>query len=282
MVETKGSVEAPLDNSADPVSGDPDVHVRCSGVGKVFVSSRGATRALAGVDLVIERGTFVCLIGPSGCGKSTLLRIIGGLDTPSEGEVDVRGLDGRQPRPAFVFQEHGIFPWLTVRENVEFGLRMDGMRRTRRREVAREWIHRVGLEKFASHYPNQLSGGMRQRISIARAFAYDGDLMLMDEPLGALDAQTRALMQEQLLELWERNRTTVLLVTHSIEEALLLGDRVVTMTARPGRVKGEMRPGFARPRSMELEARADFAGMKAQLWGSLRDEAETTLLEGDR
>lgn len=263
-------------------SAEADSHVLCEGVGKVFVSATGSTRAVADVDLVIERGTFVCLIGPSGCGKSTLLRMIGGLDQPSEGTIEVRPEAGRPRRAAFVFQEHGVFPWLTVQENVEFGLKMDGMPARERRAIARHWVDRVGLGKFDSHYPSQLSGGMKQRISIARAFAYDGDLMLMDEPLGALDAQTRAIMQEELLDLWGSSRKTVLLVTHSIEESLLLGDRVVAMTARPGRIKGELRPGFPRPRSMALEAEPRFNEMKLQLWGALRDEAIATLDEGSR
>ena len=181
------------------------------------------------------------------------------------------------PSSAFVFQEFGIFPWLNVVDNVGFGLRMAGVGREERERVARHWIQRVNLTGFERAYPAQLSGGMKQRVSIARAFASDPDLFLMDEPLGALDAQTRYLLQEELIGLWEASRKTVLLVTHSIEEAILLGDRVVVMTARPGRLKASFEVPFPRPRSVQLSGEPEFARLRLEIWESLRDEALASL-----
>jgi NitT/TauT family transport system ATP-binding protein len=237
-------------------------------ISKVFFSAAGTTVALNHVSLDVDPGEFVCILGPSGCGKSTLLRVLGGLETATAGDVVLASED----RPAFVFQEHGVFPWYTVLENVAFGLRMNGVGRRSRIATAREWIHLVGLGDFEDAYPHNLSGGMRQRTAIARAFATGSDLLLMDEPLGALDAQTRQLMQELLIDLWEKERKTVVLVTHSIEEAILLGDRVVMMSARPGRIRREIEVPFPRPRSMELEASAEFAEMRYGIWNDLRDE----------
>jgi NitT/TauT family transport system ATP-binding protein len=231
-------------------------------ISKVFFSAAGTTVALNHVSLDVDPGEFVCILGPSGCGKSTLLRVLGGLETATAGDVVLASED----RPAFVFQEHGVFPWYTVLENVAFGLRMNGVGRRSRIATAREWIHLVGLGDFEDAYPHNLSGGMRQRTAIARAFATGSDLLLMDEPLGALDAQTRQLMQELLIDLWEKERKTVVLVTHSID------DRVVMMSARPGRIRREIEVPFPRPRSMELEASAEFAEMRYGIWNDLRDE----------
>ncbi len=191
--------------------------------------------AIADFNLDVAEGEFVCVVGPSGCGKSTFLRILAGLDTISSGEVRiVPGADPSQPLNNVVFQEYAIFPWKTVLDNVAFGLEMRGIGKVERYTVAREWIDRVGLRKFADYYPHQISGGMKQRVSIARALANDPQVLLMDEPLGALDAQTRTVLQEELLRIWEANRKTVVYITHSIDEAVLLGDRVVLMTAHPG------------------------------------------------
>jgi NitT/TauT family transport system ATP-binding protein len=250
-------------NAAPAVSADS--------VSKVFFSGSDAVWALEDVSLQVEEGSFTCVVGPSGCGKSTLLRIIGGLETATSGTVT------RDATAAFVFQEHGVFPWFTVLDNVAFGLRMAGAAKAERQETAREWIARVGLSGFERAYPHQLSGGMRQRIAIARAFATGSPLLLMDEPLGALDAQTRLLMQEELVRLWESERKTVVLVTHGIEEALLLGDRVVVMSARPGRLKEDLRVNFERPRTMELERSSEFAEMRHHIWELLRDEVRASV-----
>ena len=247
-------------------------------VSKVFSSGDHAVTALDGVTLEVETGSFTCILGPSGCGKSTLLRILGRLEEPTAGEVSSPVSRSKLPAAAFVFQEHGVFPWYTVLENVAFGLRMAGVGRAERTAQARTWLGHVGLTDFADSYPHQLSGGMKQRTAIARAFATGSECLLMDEPLGALDAQTRRLMQEQLLELWERDRKTVVLVTHAIEEALLLGDRIVLMSARPGRIKQDITVPFPRPRDIGIEGTQEFARLKHEIWESLRDEVQASVV----
>ena len=247
---------------------DPAFSVR--DVSKVFFGANGATVALQRASFDIERGSFVCILGPSGCGKSTLLRILGGLETATTGQTGAAFTD----RPAFVFQEHGVFPWFNVLENVAFGLRMNGVGKKERTATARRWLETVGLSAFADAYPHNLSGGMRQRTAIARAFATGSEVLLMDEPLGALDAQTRLLMQEELIGLWEQEKKTVVLVTHSIEEALLLGDKVLIMSARPGRIKRVIDVPFARPRDTEIEATREFAELRHSIWEDLRQEVQ--------
>ncbi len=246
------------------------------GVSKVFVG-RKPVQALSDINLNLREGSFTCILGPSGCGKSTLLRILGDLETATTGQVTSRLTADKVPRSAFVFQEHGVFPWFDVVQNVAFGEQMAGVPKRDREEHAAHWIAEVGLTGFEHSYPHQLSGGMRQRIAIARAFATGSPCLLMDEPLGALDAQTRILMQEQLVHLWEAERKTVVLVTHSIEEALLLGDRIVMMSARPGRVKNIIEVPFSRPRSVDVEGTQEFAQMKQDMWESLRDEVQASL-----
>lgn len=246
-------------------------------VHKVFAGSQSVF-ALDDINLKLAEGSFTCIVGPSGCGKSTLLRILGELETATSGTVR-RNLspDGGVPASAFVFQEHGVFPWFNVLQNVAFGEHMAGVGKRERLEHARHWVAEAGLAGFEDSYPHQLSGGMRQRIAIARAFATGSPALLMDEPLGALDAQTRMLMQEQLVRLWELERKTVVLVTHSIEEALLLGDQIVMMSARPGRIKEIIDVPFGRPRSMEIEGTPEFGAMKQAIWDSLRDEVQASL-----
>lgn len=233
------------------------------------------------MNLSIDEGTFVSLIGPSGCGKSTLLRIFGGLESPSSGGItgrsDVSGDGGISSHSAFVFQEYGLFPWLNVIDNASFGLRMNGMSKSERYDRARSWLTRVGLSGFENVYPEQLSGGMRQRLSLARAFAIEPDVLFMDEPMGAVDPQTRLILQEDLIKLWEETRKTVLLVTHSIEEALLLGDRVVVMTARPGRIKLDLEVDLPRPRTLATSAEPRFGELRTLLWESLRNEVEQSI-----
>lgn len=246
------------------------------GVSKVF-SGKNAVHALNNINLTLEDGSFTCILGPSGCGKSTLLRILGDLEKSTYGQVVNNLTATRVPKSAFVFQEHGVFPWFNVLQNVAFGEQMANVRKKERQEHARHWIAEVGLTGFEESYPHQLSGGMRQRIAIARAFATGSPSLLMDEPLGALDAQTRILMQEQLVQLWEGEKKTVALVTHSIEEALLLGDQIVMMSARPGRIKEIIQVPFGRPRDVDVEATAEFAQMKQDIWESLRDEVQESL-----
>jgi NitT/TauT family transport system ATP-binding protein len=219
---------------------------------KTYVSHGSETPALVDINLRIEEGEFVCLLGPSGCGKSTLLKIIAGLIPASSGRIAINGkaVSGPGPERAVVFQDYALFPWMTVRDNVEFGLEARRLPAAERREVSSRLLKVVGLSDFAERFPHQLSGGMKQRVSIARALAVDPSLLLMDEPFGALDAQTRHLLQDELLRIWRQYRKTVVFVTHSIEEAIYLSDRIVVMTARPGRVKQIVMIPEARPREM--------------------------------
>jgi NitT/TauT family transport system ATP-binding protein len=240
---------------------------------RVFMTRAHRVVALDRVSLDVADGEFACIVGPSGCGKSTLLRILAGLAAPTSGAVTFARGDRGTPVHSLVFQEYAIFPWKTVLENVVFGLEMRGVPRREREAAGRLWIERVGLRDFADAYPRQLSGGMRQRVGIARAFANDPQVLLMDEPLGALDAQTRLLLMDELLHIWEADRKTVVYITHDIEEAVLLGDRVVLMTARPGRVKATYTVPFPRPRRLDLIASPEFAALSYQIWESLRDEA---------
>ena len=245
---------------------------------KLYPSMAGDVPAIEDFDLTIREGEFVCLVGPSGCGKSTFLRIVAGLESLTGGEVRiVPGPDPKKPLNNVVFQEYAIFPWKTVLDNVAFGLEMRGYGKAERHELATTWLTKVGLKRFADYYPAQISGGMKQRVSIARALANDPQVLLMDEPLGALDAQTRAVLQEELLRLWEETHKTVLYVTHSIEEAVLLGDRVVLMTAHPGTNKSEFVIDLPRPRDLGTTATAEFAALTGAIWDDLRDEVRRAL-----
>ena len=238
---------------------------------KKYVSHGSVTSALVDINLRIEEGEFVCLLGPSGCGKSTLLKIIAGLIPATSGRITINGqpVSGPGPERAVVFQDYALFPWMTVRDNVEFGLEARRLPVAERREVSSRLLKVVGLSDFAERFPHQLSGGMKQRVSIARALAVDPSLLLMDEPFGALDAQTRHLLQDELLRVWREYRKTVVFVTHSIEEAIYLSDRIVVMTARPGRVKQIVVVSEARPRDM---ASADMNQRQREVRAVLNEE----------
>lgn len=231
--------------------------------------------ALANLDLTVEDQEFVCLLGPSGCGKSTALNLIAGFTTPSRGHVEVDGqpLEGPSPERGVVFQEATLFPWMTVRSNVGFGPKM---RKSESSEMIEknvdQYLENVGLAGFDKHLPKELSGGMRQRVGLARVLVNDPPILLMDEPFGALDAQTRITMQELLLELWERDRKTVLFVTHDIDEALILSDRILVMSPRPGRISKEIRVGLPRPRTHELITDPDYVRLRQELFEELRHE----------
>lgn len=211
---------------------------------------KAEVEALSHIDLDVSDGEFVSVLGPSGCGKTTLLRIIAGLDHPSGGEIllDGKMIDGPCPRMAMIFQEYSLYPWRTVIDNIAFGLEMKGVEKEQRREKAFEFLELVGLVDFAGNYPFELSGGMRQRVAVARALAIDPQILLMDEPFGALDAQTRNMLQRELLEIWEKTKKTVLFVTHSVDEAIYLSDRVVVLTARPGTIREMVSIDLPRPR----------------------------------
>ncbi|MCK7624060.1 ABC transporter ATP-binding protein [Streptomyces sp. RS10V-4] len=237
---------------------------------RTFGRGRTALAALGPVDAEIAAGEFVCVVGPSGCGKSTLLRIAAGLVRPSAGELELRTGAGRPT--AMIFQDYGIYDWKTVLANVRFGLDIQRVPRREADRRARSWLARTGLADFAGAYPSALSGGMRQRVALARALAVEPGLLLMDEPFAALDAQLRTLLQDELLALTQTTRTTTLFITHSLEEALVLGDRVLVMSARPGRIIAERRPPFPRSRTGEVRATPAFAALKAELWELLRGE----------
>jgi ABC-type nitrate/sulfonate/bicarbonate transport system ATPase subunit len=245
-------------------------------VSRIFPGAgrRAATRALEPTDLTIPDNDFVTIIGPSGCGKSTLLRLVAGLDQPTTGRILLNGIPVSQPGPdrGMVFQSYTLFPWLTVADNIAFGLREKGIPVHRRTPIVRQWLARIDLVGFEHHYPKQLSGGMQQRTAIARALANDPAILLLDEPFGALDNQTRALMQELLLDIWERERKTVLFVTHDIEEAIFLASRVVVMTARPGRIKADVTIDLPHPRHYTIKTSPEFSALKARLTEEIRAE----------
>ncbi|MGL4496325.1 MAG: ABC transporter ATP-binding protein [Beijerinckiaceae bacterium] len=246
-------------------------------VGRVFPGHRGGADvvALQPTSLAVSDNDFITILGPSGCGKSTMLRIVAGLDRATSGQVRLDGVTVRGPGPdrGMVFQSYTLFPWLTIIENVAFGLREKGVPEKERLAQAREWCARVGLTGFENHYPKQLSGGMQQRTAIARALANDPKILLLDEPFGALDNQTRALMQEMLLDIWQRERKTVLFVTHDIEEAIFLGGRCVVMSARPGRIKADIPITLPYPRHYTLKTSPEFSALKARLTEEIRAEA---------
>ncbi|WP_007511021.1 MULTISPECIES: ABC transporter ATP-binding protein [Pseudofrankia] len=251
----------------------PRPKIRAVGTERKFGRGARTVHALGPLDLAVGDGEFVCVVGPSGCGKSTFLRIVAGLVRPTGGTVEVRA---SSPNPAaMIFQDYGIYPWKTVEANVRFGLDVRGVPRGEARDRARTWLERMGLAEFAYAYPHQLSGGMRQRVSIARALAVEPEILLMDEPFAALDAQLRTILQDELLAICQAERRTVLFVTHSLEEAIVLGDRVVVMSARPGRILAERVPPFPRPRSAEVRESAEFAAFRGELWTLLRGEVET-------
>jgi NitT/TauT family transport system ATP-binding protein/sulfonate transport system ATP-binding protein len=250
--------------------------VSVEGVSRVFASpTGGVVPALDPVTLSIADGDFVSLLGPSGCGKSTLLRIVAGLSEPTTGRVTLDGVAVAGPGPdrGMVFQSYTLFPWLDVESNVRFGLREKGVPEPQQREISARFIARVGLNGFERHYPRQLSGGMQQRVALARALANDPKILLLDEPFGALDNQTRALMQELLLEIWEAERKTVLFVTHDIEESIFLANRVIAMTARPGRIKLDLPVRLPHPRDYRVKTSPEFQAYKAELTDAIRDEA---------
>lgn len=241
--------------------------------------SRSDFVAIKDLSLKVQPGEFVSLVGPSGCGKSTLLRMVAGLETPFSGSILI---DGKKPselaqKPVMVWQDFGLFEWRTVSKNVQFALEMRGVKRKQRRESAQHYVDLVGLSRFADSYPAQLSGGMKQRAALARALASESDILLMDEPFGALDAQTRSVMQEEFLSIWERAKKTVLFVTHSLEEAMLMSDRIVLMTIGPGKIKESVPIDLPRPRDLEVQRSDDYRTLYERLSLSLHEEVSVAV-----
>jgi len=247
--------------------------IECVGVGKIYPGKNEPVEALRGIDFTCDAGDFVCLLGRSGCGKSTLLQMMAGLEPPTAGQIAVAGreLHGPSPDAAIVFQDHGLFPWMTVQKNVEFNMKARGTPAAERKRIAAHFVAMTSLTGFEGRYPHELSGGMRQRVGIARALTTDPKALLMDEPFGALDAQTRGNLQDELLQIWEKQRTTVLFVTHSIDEALLLADRILVFSPRPGRIAADIRVDLPRPRAPQSEAFSALARELRGLVGAERD-----------
>ncbi|MBD1221170.1 ATP-binding cassette domain-containing protein [Virgibacillus halodenitrificans] len=250
------------------------VKVKIDQVKKVFDSRNGEVVALNGVDLDIHENEFVTVVGPSGCGKSTLLNIIAGLEKPTSGVVSCDGKEvtGTGTERGVVFQQYALFPWLTVMGNVQFGLNLQGIKGKKADEIANKYIKLVDLQDFVNHYPKELSGGMKQRVAIARAYAANPSVLLMDEPFGALDAQTRTQLQEELLHTWDSEQKTCFFITHDVEEAILLGQKVVIMSARPGRIKEVVDVKISYPRNQETRMTQEFLDVKNYVWGQVYQE----------
>jgi NitT/TauT family transport system ATP-binding protein len=246
--------------------------IEIASLGKDFDGPEGRVTALGKIDLSIAEGEFVCIVGPSGCGKSTLLRILAGLEQQTSGSFTIDAA-GWPVQNAMVFQDSGLFPWMSVQDNIAFGLMTRGVPAAEQADRVEAAMRLVGLIKFRNHYPYQLSGGMRQRGAIARAFVTDPGVLLMDEPFAALDAQNRTILQAELIRLWAQSGKTVVYITHSIEEALFLGDRAVIMTAHPGRIKEIIPVPFPHPRDpMELSTTSEFGALKLRIWRVLEEE----------
>lgn len=247
-------------------------------VSKVFAEKNRIVTALANTDFTVNPNEFITILGPSGCGKSTILKIIAGLEEPSSGQVLLDGHKISKPGRdrGMVFQTYTLFPWLTVQENIEFGLDVAGQAKAERQDTAKYYIEKIGLKGFERAYPRNLSGGMKQRVAIARALANDPEVLLMDEPFGALDAQTRTVMQELLLAVWEETQKTILFVTHDVDEAVFMGDTIYVMTARPGSIKAKITVPLPRPRTYEQKLGDVFLDLKKEVLGLIREESWKT------
>jgi NitT/TauT family transport system ATP-binding protein len=242
---------------------------------KDFKTKSGIVNAIKDLNLSVKDQEFLCIVGPSGCGKTTLLRILAGLEQQSAGRVYIRAKHPDKPLTSMIFQGDSVFPWLSVIENVAYGLRIKGIPAHERKQIAEHYLKLMGLSKFSSAFPYQLSGGMKQRINVARAFVSDPEILLMDEPFGALDEQNRLILQQELLKIWEGSGKTSLFITHSIDEALILGDRVMVMTAHPGRVKSIVEVDIPRPRDiLALRSSRRFVELYQQIWMLLQEEVQ--------
>ncbi len=258
----------------------PKISIR--NVSKIYTKDNRPFSVLEDFSMDIAENEFITIVGISGCGKSTLLNILGGLTSPSNGQVLIDGVPVAGPGRdrGFVFQSYSLFEWLTVEKNILFALKKSAMSEAEKKEAVHHYIEIVGLKGFENSYPRQLSGGMKQRVAIARALVYRPQVLLMDEPFGALDAQTRVMMQELLLKVWEEHRSTVVFITHDVDEAVFLSDRVVVMSSRPGRFKSESRISLVRPRSYEVYTAPDFIRVKQALFESIRQETLAAMAAG--
>ena len=260
-------------SDAAPQPAAPKISIE--GLSKHFPTKAGRLTAIDNISLAIPEGQFFTIVGPSGCGKTTLLRILAGLETFSAGRLKIAPPVSERPENSMVFQGESIFPWMTVWDNAAYGLKLRHVSAARIKEVVGHFLERTGLTKFADAYPHQLSGGMKQRVSIARAFANDPDIFLMDEPFSALDEQNKTLLQQELLRIWEETRKTVVFITHSVDEAVSLSDRIMVMSAQPGRVKAMIDVPFERPRDvLALRARPEYGQLVFSIWEQLRDEVQ--------
>jgi NitT/TauT family transport system ATP-binding protein len=260
---------------ADNIPGLAAPKIRIANLTKQFASKGGTFTAIDNLSLDIAPGTFFVIVGPSGCGKTTLLRILAELEQPSSGTVEVRADRPGRPSNSMVFQGDSIFPWMTVWDNAAYGLKLRAVPEAQVRETVGHYLDKTGLTRFAKHYPHQLSGGMKQRVSIARAFANDPEILLMDEPFSALDEQNKTLLQEEVLRIWEADKKTVVFITHSVDEAVTLGDKIMVMSAHPGKVKAIIDVPFARPRNvLELRSQPAYGEMVYNIWGHLREEVQ--------
>jgi len=250
----------------------------CTNLSKIYASTNGKVTALQDLTLQADPNEFLCIVGPSGCGKTTLLKLIGGIQSPSAGDIQFhRPAPDRAPRCAMVFQDHGLFPWMNILDNAAYGLEAQGIPAFDRRRKAVHWLKKLGLDRFYRHYPHELSGGMRQRAALGRAFLSDAPILLLDEPFSALDAQTRLLLQTELLHCWAEKRQTVIYVTHDIDEAIMLGDRVLIMSRRPGRILEEFPVPLSRPRTLQAAAHPDAVALKWKIWQRIQTEVESMM-----
>ncbi len=261
---------APADSAASP-----DIKIRLRNLSKIFETKKGPFVAIDSLTFDIPKGCFFMIVGPSGCGKTTLLRILAGLENHTHGTMEITPPGDNRPSNSMIFQGDSLFPWMTVWDNAAYGLVMRNKSRGEINDIVGHYLQRTGLSKFKDYYPHQLSGGMRQRVSISRAFATDPDILLMDEPFSALDEQNKLLLQEELLRIWDETKKTVMFITHSVDEAVTLGDRIMVMTAHPGRDKATIDVPFERPRKvLELRARPEYGEFVYNIWKYLREEVD--------
>lgn len=262
---------------------DLDTKIRIRGLNKRFSIPGGhVVTAVEDLDLDVPAGQFLVIVGPSGCGKTTLLRMLAGLEDPTSGSIEIAGGSEGRPGNSMVFQGDSVFPWMTVWDNSAYGLAMRGVARAEIRETVGHYLDKTGLTKFADAYPHQLSGGMRQRVSIARAFANDPEILLMDEPFSALDEQNKTLLQDELLRIWDETRKTVVFITHSVDEAVTMSDRIMVMSAQPGRAKAFIDVPFERPRNvLELRHNPQYGEIVYDIWAQLREEVAKAKKQAD-